>query len=122
MAQVGPSGQVASAFQQLGQEAGKNGRFAEYARGTFFTQQTGDVFEGASIMLSMLFMGLSFMWFMVAMYAIVDMGFVKGRPKYTLYVQPALSLSVFWTSFSTAQMGASMLTCCKGRGGLWCSP
>lgn len=68
----------------MGQAAGED--FAQYASGTFFTEQTGAIFQGASTMMGMLFMGLSFMWFMVAAYAIIDLGLVKGRTKYTLYV------------------------------------
>lgn len=46
----------------------------------------GAMFEGAGTLFAMLFMGLAFMWFMVAAYAIVDLGLCKGRHKYTLYV------------------------------------
>ncbi|KAJ4417132.1 hypothetical protein N0V82_006332 [Gnomoniopsis sp. IMI 355080] len=81
---VGPSGQIASAFQLLGEKAGKSGRFAQYESGTFFTEQTGAIFEGAGTLMGMLFMGLAFMWFLVAAYAIVDMSLLKGRHKYTL--------------------------------------
>lgn len=94
---------------------GKNGRFAQYTGGTFFTQQMGDIFEGASILLSILFMGLSFLWFMVAMYAIVDLGIIRGRSKYTLYVRESLGLT------TVARNSASILTC-SGLGGRWCSP
>lgn len=62
-------------------------------------------------MLSMLFMGLSIMWFIVAMYAIIDLGIVKGRSKYTLYVR-----------FAVFSVLVSILTCCQGLGGLWCFP
>lgn len=34
----------------------------------------------------MLFMGLAFMWFLVAAYAIADLGLCKSRHQYTLYV------------------------------------
>ncbi|KAJ4393525.1 hypothetical protein N0V93_002737 [Gnomoniopsis smithogilvyi] len=81
---VGPSGQIASGFQLLGENAGESGLFAQYEGGTFFTEQTGAIFESAGTLLAMLFMGLAFMWFLVAAYAIVDMGLLKRRQKYTL--------------------------------------
>lgn len=81
---VSPATQTASGLQILGQVAGQDGRFAQYARGTFFTQQMGQMFQGAGTLLSLLFIGLGIFWFMIAIFVVIDIGFVKRKAVYNL--------------------------------------
>lgn len=82
--QVGPAGQSATAFLVLGTAAGQKMRFAEYARGTFFTQEVGQVFYGASFLLGFLLIGLAIFWMIIALYGVVDLAFVRREFTYTL--------------------------------------
>jgi hypothetical protein len=59
-------------------------RFEQYARGTFFTQEMGQVISGASILFSLLLIGLAIFWTIVALYGVIDLAFIRRQFTYTL--------------------------------------
>ncbi|TIA55648.1 C4-dicarboxylate transporter/malic acid transport protein [Aureobasidium pullulans] len=110
---IGPCGQLATAFQLLGESANTYMRFSQYKPsaiqppeyGTFWTQQTAQGVDGAGIFMALLLLGFDYLWFCIAIIGVVDV-FVKRQATYTLtwwaIVFPTVTLTTAWLELASS--------------------
>ncbi|THZ27771.1 C4-dicarboxylate transporter/malic acid transport protein [Aureobasidium pullulans] len=110
---IGPCGQLATAFQLLGESANTYMRFPQYKPsaiqppeyGTFWTQQTAQGVDGAGIFMALLLLGFDYLWFCIAIIGVVDV-FVKRQATYTLtwwaIVFPTVTLTTAWLELASS--------------------
>ncbi|THW94238.1 C4-dicarboxylate transporter/malic acid transport protein [Aureobasidium pullulans] len=110
---IGPCGQLATAFQLLGESANTYMRFPQYKPsaiqppeyGTFWTQQTAQGVDGAGIFMALLLLGFDYLWFCIAIIGAVDV-FVKRQATYTLtwwaIVFPTVTLTTAWSELASS--------------------
>ncbi|KAG9564209.1 C4-dicarboxylate transporter/malic acid transport protein, partial [Aureobasidium melanogenum] len=121
---IGPCGQLATAFQLLGESASAYMRFAQYkpsavkppTSGTFWTEQTAQGVDGAGIFLALLLLGFDYLWFCVAIIGVVDV-FVRRQQSYSLVwwsiVFPTVTLTTAWLELASSMDSPTFraLTC-----------
>lgn len=112
--QIGPAGQLSTAFQLLGESASGYMRFAHYKPqsvnppmyGTFWREQTASGLDGAGLLLSLMLLGFDYLCLGLAIIGVADVLF-KRQFSYTLtwwsVVFPSVTLTTAWL-----ELGSSM--------------
>ncbi|TIA03161.1 C4-dicarboxylate transporter/malic acid transport protein [Aureobasidium pullulans] len=98
---IGPCGQLATAFQLLGESANTYMRFPQYKPsaiqppeyGTFWTQQTAQGVDGAGIFMALLLLGFDYLWFCIAIIGVVDVFAI---------VFPTVTLTTAWLELASS--------------------
>ncbi|CAK1362301.1 unnamed protein product [Cercospora beticola] len=110
---IGPAGQLATAFQMMGQSAAGYNRFAEYkptalqppTYGTFWTAQTAQGLQGSGIFFALLILGFGYLMLFLAIVGVVDV-FVKRQVKYSLtwwaLVFPSVTITTAWMELASS--------------------
>ncbi|CAD0093454.1 unnamed protein product [Aureobasidium vineae] len=110
---IAPCGQLATAFQLLGESASAYMRFAQYkpsavnppAHGTFWTESTAQGVDGAGIFFALLLLGFDYLWLCIAIIGVADI-FVKKQATYTLVwwatVFPTVTLTTAWLELASS--------------------
>ncbi|THX89033.1 C4-dicarboxylate transporter/malic acid transport protein [Aureobasidium pullulans] len=96
---IGPCGQLATAFQLLGESANTYMRFSQHKPsaiqppeyGTFWTQQTAQGVDGAGIFMALLLLGFDYLWFCIAIIGVVD-----------AIVFPTVTLTTAWLELASS--------------------
>ena len=105
--QIGPCGQLSTAFQLLGESASTYMRFAEYKPsavnppiyGTFWRQETAQGLDGAGLLFSLLLLGFDYLCLCIAVIGVMD-HVIKRQAQYSLtwwsIVFPTVTLTSAW--------------------------
>jgi tellurite resistance protein TehA-like permease len=111
--QIGPCGQLSTAFQLLGQSASGFMRFAEYKPsavhppmyGTFWRAETAQGLNGAGILFSLLLLGFDYLCLCIAIIGVLDHVF-KRQATYSLtwwsLIFPTVTLTSAWLQLGSA--------------------
>lgn len=112
--QIGPAGQLATAFQLLGESANQLHFFALYKPksyrppeyGTFWRQETASGIDGAGLFMALLLLGFDYLWFVIAVIGVLDAFIRKQVTSYTLtwwsIVFPTVTLTTAWLELASS--------------------